>query len=224
MGSSIKKMSKANNQIDALKTNLNKFSTSVIAAKTSLNAMMKGNGTNAYWQGESAAHWYRDAITSLNKIMDNYRNSYKEFLHFAIVIEKAEIKRKYRGQGKMAIKALLQGADGSKHAKGVKFSDMSKEKLPGTLPNTVSEDAVNDDQTKESYKQYNKLCTELRNLTKVCDSLINNWNDVRTNTTGEMNTSAKKRSQLMNNKKKDIQACLDNLEQNYIGDILFSGK
>ena len=221
MGSTIKKMSTAKKQVADLNKDMQKYSTKIIEAILELNDMMKGDGTNAYWQGEAAVNWYNQAITKINKMIDNYNKSYKEFSDYAKVIDKAETKRKYKGQGKMAIKALVEQATGSSYTQGV-VSNMDNNRMSTTLPTTVSADAVNDDQTKASYTKYQALLSTLAQLKSVCERMENDWISVANNTTGKMHTDANNRNTHMKNRKSEIEECSRQLESEYIGDLLFS--
>lgn len=222
MGSTIRKMSKAKNQVQDLKKDLNKFSTELINAKNALNAMMKGNGTDAYWQGEAAVQWYSSAIKYINKMMGNYNHSYDEFADYAKMLDKAETKRKFKGQGKLAIKALAANATGSKYTQGCKYKNMDKEKISTSLPSTVSADAVNDDQTRESFRTYISLKNALTNLMNVCEVMKTDWNNIAANTKGSMHNDAKTRNKAMGNRKSEVKSCANQIEEQYLGDILFS--
>lgn len=222
MGSTIKKMTTAKRQVGDLKKDLNNYSAKLIEAKDALNTMMKGDGTDAYWQGEAAAKWYQNAIQKINKMMGNYNNSYDEFVDYAKVIDKAETKRKFKGSGKAAIKALVAQANGSQYTSGTKYKNMDKEKISATLPGTVNTDTVNDDQTKASYRSYLKLVNALNSLINICNTMKTDWSNIANNTKGTMHTDAGKRNKYMDNRKKEIESCRDSLTQDYIGDILFS--
>ena len=221
-GSTIKKISKAETQAKNLKSKLNNYSTKILEVKEQLSRMMKGTNGNAYWQGDNAADWYLSAIKQLNKMMGNYNNSYGEFEDFAILLDKGKTKSKYKGKGGAALKALVASRRGTTYTAGIKYKNMDRERMSLTLPPTVSRDATNDDQNKESYRAYNNVKTALRDLSKICDSISKNWEDVAVNTKGTMHTDAKKRAKYIIERRREIDNTINNLESSYIGDIIFS--
>lgn len=221
-GSTIKKLSKAESQVKDLKTLLNTYSTQILEVKNAINEMMKGNGSDSYWQGDLAADWYIDAINQVNKMIGNYNRSYNEFEDLAILIERGKKKGKFKGCGKAAMKAILAGCTGSEYTSGIKHKNMDKEKMSTTLPATVSRDAVNDDQTKESFSKYNAMKYALTNLSRNCDSMSRKWDEVAENTKGTMHSDAKARSTYIIKRRNEIDAAMNNLETSYIGDIIFS--
>lgn len=222
MASKIKSIKKAKKQISDLVTKINEFSVSLLNAKNTLNDMMKGNGTDAYWQGQSAVDWYTSAVTSINKMMNNYNNSYRELEDYAIILERALTKADLKGLTKAVRKKYLSTCTGEQYLKSVKYKNLDKEKFSGNLPATVSSDVANDDQNRASYTAYLKLKNSFQSLEGISDNLIALWRDVQSNTSGKMNTDASKRVTTMNNRKKEITTAKNSLEENYVGDMLFS--
>lgn len=221
MGSTIKSLKKAKNQLDNLKLKMNKYSTRLDKVSSSIQVMMKGDGTNSYWQGRNAVDFYSTAIRNFNRAIANYKLSYREFEDYAIIVEKAEKKSEYKGCGAKAMKAILAGCTGSKYTNGVK-KEKEGSKISTVLPATVNADAVNDDQTRASYNQYLELKTNLESLVAIMNSLETTWTNVKANTTGKMNSDAGIRLQKMKNRRKEIENMRKYIEENYIGDIMFS--
>lgn len=221
-GSKIKSLKKAKQQIAKLTTQMKNYSNYIDSISSNLNAMMKGNGVDSYWQGETAVAWYNTAIGSkgLKGLIANYENSYREFKQFAKKLDKANTKASLKGASKSAIKAQLAKCDGSVYTKGVPTN--KNDKLIAALPGTVNADVSNDDQTKESYAKYRALKAALDNLISNTDKIIQQWNELANNTTGKMNSDAKTRSKAMSNRRKQFKALRDDLEAQYIGDMLFS--
>lgn len=220
MGSKIKSMKKAKAQIDDMKKKMNSYSKKIEECCTNLSNMMKGNGTDAYWQGQNATDWYTKAIKYMNSIIDNYKHSYDEFADYAKIYDRASVKGNLKGLTKATMKSVLAKYDGSQYVSGVK-KNMDNKKFT-TLPATVKSDTVNDDQTRESYRCYTTLKKSFEELVTVCEQMKTSWSNIKSNTTGTMNSDASKRASYMTARKKNINVCIDDLETNYIGDILFS--
>lgn len=121
-GSSIKKLSTARKQIDTLKKKMNDLSASIDTFSTQLNVMMKGNGTDSYWQGQNAIDWYNKAIKGLKDIANNYTNTYAEFEDFTILYHRGLAKSKYKIKNKQALKAY----NGAEFRQGVKKNKEDK--------------------------------------------------------------------------------------------------
>ena len=221
MGSTIKSLKKARNQLGNLKLKMNKYSTRLDKVSSSIQVMMKGDGTNSYWQGRNAVDFYSTAIRNFNKAIANYKLSYREFEDYAIIVEKAEKKSEYKGCGAKAMKAILAGCTGSKYTSGVK-KEKEGSKISTVLPATVNADAVNDDQTRASYNQYLELKTNLESLVTIMNRLETTWITIKANTTGKMNSDAGIRLQKMKNRRKEIENLKKYIDENYIGDIMFS--
>ena len=221
MGSTIKSLKKARNQLGNLKLKMNKYSTRLDKVSSSIQVMMKGDGTNSYWQGRNAVDFYSTAIRNFNKAIANYKLSYREFEDYAIIVEKAEKKSEYKGCGAKAMKAILAGCTGSKYTSCVK-KEKEGSKISTVLPATVNADAVNDDQTRASYNQYLELKTNLESLVTIMNSLETTWINIKANTTGKMNSDAGIRLQKMKNRRKEIENLKKYIDENYIGDIMFS--
>ena len=222
MGSTIKSLKKAKNQLGNLKLKMNKYSTRLDKVSSSIQAMMKGDGTNSYWQGRNAVDFYSTAIRNFNRAIANYKLSYKEFEDYAIIVEKAGKKSEFKGCcGAKAMKAILDGCTGAEYTSGVK-KEKEGSKISTVLPATVNADAVNDDQTRASYNQYLELKTNLESLVAIMNSLETTWTNVKANTTGRMNSDAGIRLQKMKNRRKEIENMRKYIEENYIGDIMFS--
>ena len=217
-GSSIKKLGTAKKQIDTLKKKMNDLSTQIDTFSTQLNVMMKGNGTDSYWQGQNAIDWYNKAIKGLKDVANNYSNSYAEFEDFTILYHRGLAKSKYKIKNKQALKAFT----GAEFRQGVKKNKEDK-KIKGVL-STVRADAVNDDQTTQSYKAYNALRTAMNGMMDSLTSMGTTWDEVATNTGGKMKSDAKSRSKAVAARKRQVKGCLTSLETDYIGDILFSNR
>lgn len=221
-GSKIKSLKKAKTQVKELKTKMTKYASYIDSISNQLAVMMKGNGTDSYWQGAVAQAWYTKAIGSkgLSGIIGNYANSYREFSQYAVKIEKADVKASLKGAKKSSIKTFLAKCDGSSYTNGV--AKNKDDKRIAAIPATVNADSVNDDQTRESYRSYMSLRDSLDQLIQNSSSIIKLWNEVASNTTGKMSDDAKKRASTMQTRKKQISTLREELEEEYIGDILFS--
>lgn len=216
MGSTIKKLSKAKTQVNNLSTYMKNYSSKIDTVVDELNKMMKGGANGAYWQGQNAYDWYANAIRRINSMIDNYAHSYNEFEDFAAMYDKAYAKSKTKNLSK----GLLARFDGTSFTNGV-LKNKDNKRISG-VPGTVDTDSANDDQTRESYSAYNTMKTAFKNLSSYCDKMSKVWTNVANNTTGTMNSDAKKRSKALETRKKTIDDCLNSLETEYIGDLLFS--
>jgi len=221
-GSKIKSLKKAKTQASNLKKLMTSYGSYIDAINSQLANMMRGNGTDSYWQGAVANEWYTKAIGTkgLAGIVAHYNNCYREFSQYAVKIEKADVKGSLKGAKKSAIKTFLAKCDGSSYTNGVAKSKDDK-KIAAVSP-TVNVDAVNDDQTRESYKAYMSLRDSLDQLIANSDKIIKLWNEIAANTTGKMSSDAKTRATTMQTRKKQISTLREELEEEYIGDILFS--
>lgn len=221
MGSKIKSIKKAKTQLGSMKTQMRSYAEKLINAKDTLNTMMKGNGTDAYWQGQSAVEWYTSAIASINKMMDNYKNTYNEFRDYAVLVEKAKTKAELKGLSKALRQKYVAQCTGSTFTSGVK-RDLANEKISPTLPATVNADVANDDQTRQSFSAYIRLKNSLTGLQGICEKINVTWQNAAANTSGKMNSDANTRAKQIAARKKEIAAAASRLEENYVGDMLFS--
>lgn len=212
----VKSLKKAKTQINSLKTKMQNYAKKIESLQQSLSSMMKGDGTNAYWQGQNAYDWYSSCSKSLNSIIGNYKHSYEEFADFCAVYDKADAKSNYKGK---LNKMLLSRFNGATYTAGVN-KDMDRCKIT-TIPSTVNVDSSNDDATINSYRCYCSLKESLEQLSSTANSMTNKWAEISQNTTGKMSRDAKNRAKYMHERKKTIDSCKQVLETNYIGDILF---
>lgn len=220
MGSSIKSMSKCKSEISNLAKQLNNYSGKIDDYKTELSRMMNGNGSSSFWEGQTAYDWYKSAIDVLKRLCANYKNSYMEFAELCQIFDRANAKSKGK-YNKSQWKLLASKFDGSSYTSAVKAKDKSSSGNV-VVAATVHTDASNDDQTREAYRQYIKLKNALSELETYCVKMESSWQSIKSNTTGSMRTDAAKRVSSINAQKKRIKAAANNLEENFIGDILFS--
>lgn len=217
MGSKVKSVKKGKTQITDLKTHMKSYASKIDVVSDELKKMMKGNGTDAYWQGANAYDWYTMAYTYLNKIVGNYKNSYNEFADYATLYARAKAKSNEKIK-----KSTLKLIDGTTFTTGVKKNVDSKKIT--SIPATVNKDASNDDQNTSSYATFRKMKDALNSLVSITNKLSNDWKNVAANTTGKMHSDAANRQKYMNNRKGEISRTLRELDENYIGDMLFSRK
>ena len=219
MGSTIKSLKICKSSIDSLKGLLQDYYTKIGTANAALTAMMKGDGTNSYWEGQTAHDWYDSAITYLGKVCGNYSNSYKEFAKLCAMYDKANAKSKQKLTSAQ-IKAFANKFDGSSYTSGVK-KDAEKYRISSVL-GTVHTDAANDDQTKVAYKHYRDLYNALKAIATDYSKMGTVWTAVKNNTTGSMRTEAATRIKGTKDRKPEITKAYNDLEEYFIGDMLFS--
>lgn len=215
-GSKIKKFKTSKTEISNLIKKVNSYASDVEKVKTEINNMMKGDGKSAYWEGEAARAWFTNAIKKTNKLVGNYSNTVAAVTSLAKLIEKAEMKNK--NFTKAQIKYLKP--DGSMFLKGLKKKKLDTMSL--AIPSTVGLDVASDDKTAQSYKQYRNLYHALEGIAQDCTSLSSTWEKVANITTGDIHTRAKNRSKYITERKKEVNTIKAELEETYIGDVLFN--
>ena len=221
MGSTVKDpKGKGKTYAKDLRTHMISYGNKIDSVNSALKAIMKGNGSDAYWQGETAYDWYDKARLYLNKIIGNYKNSYNEFEDYTDLFARA-LAKSSKG-GKKLSKSVLKLIDGDEYRKGVKKNKENKKIT--SIPATVKKNMANDDQTTSAMTAYKNMKNALNDLLTVTGKLSTDWTNIAKITTGKMKTDAGHRQKYMGNRKKEIKQTLDDLETDWLGDMLFDRK
>lgn len=217
-GSSIKHLTKAEQQLRNLKTDLKKVDGYIDELNTNINKMMTGDGTASYWEGQTGYNWFNSAIKKLNGIIQYYRYSYDEFADYAELTHRAKMKSK-GNFNKQTWKLVKDTFNGSIYTGGVKKN--KDDKKINAVSATVHIDAANDDQSRAAYQAFCELKNTYRNISSTCTQIANEWQQVAANTKGQMHRDANKRYNATNLRKNQTDMMLNDLDTAFIGDMLF---
>lgn len=214
-GSSIKSLSVCENQLMDLRADMQHYLTYISDYKKALRDMIAGDGSGAsgssYWNGENAYEWFKKAIDEYNSLCANYLNNYTAFKSFAKTYVKAWNKAK---KSKKSVDAYLNGV-------GQNIESLSHDVLTA-----VNEDASSDtqDDIKGARTAFTSLNGALTNMISILSGMMDGWNNVKTNTKGDLQDKAIKRYDYTNNHRKRLSNAQNDLATGYTMDTIFSDE
>ena len=216
--SSIKKVTKAEGQIESLAKALRTYREKTIEYNAALKKFMTGNNGKSFWQGEAAYDWFDDAIGVLKALNNNYKDFYFCVDQFAILVGQAKALK--QSKGKKIPKAFLNTYATTYKPKFNAVANMDDLLIGGVTG--VERDEITSERTNDAKNCYKNLRSSLTGIQQACRSMSAAWNDIIGNTTGGIQKFAKNRAQnRCNNRVNAIEEVKDEMD-NYTFDLVFS--
>lgn len=213
-GSSIKSLAVCENQVMDLRADMITYSKYIADYEHAIKDMWSGNGSGAvgcsYWNGENAYEWFDSAVKEFNNLVSNYNNNYAAFKSFTKTYVKSWNKAK---KSKKSQDTYTNGVT------------QTLSVLPG-VPQTVNKDSSSDTQEDiaGARKAFTNLNSALTNMISILSGMMDGWNNVKTNTTGDLQDRAIKRYDYTLNHRNRLSAAQEDFVSKYSMDTIFSDE
>lgn len=213
-GSSIKSLAVCESHVMDLRSDMITYLKYITEYERALKDMWSGNGSGAsgcsYWNGEKAYEWFESAVNEFNNLCANYNNNYAAFNSFVKTYVKSWNKVKKNKKSKET------------YTNGVNQSPNTL----GGVPQTVNQDASSDTQEdiQGAAKAFTNLNSALTNMITILHGMMDGWNNVKANTTGDLQDKATKRYDYTKNHWSRLKTAQENFVINYSMDTIFSDE